>query len=86
LRSDPWEEFSSHRHVPARPRNCPAARPRRVLAGGEGPVGHDQQGVGNKLDKAGLDRQRWNSADSEEGRRPWQRAAVPGEGPANRRV
>jgi hypothetical protein len=31
----------------------------------------------------GLDGQGWSTAGGEEGRRPWRRVAVPGEGPAN---
>jgi hypothetical protein len=66
-------------------------RPRHVptggeVTGGEGPARHDQQGVGNKLDKAGFDGQRWNPADGKGGGR-WllRRVAVPGERPVNRR-
>jgi hypothetical protein len=54
------------------------------VAGGEEPVGLVQQGVENRLANAGLDEQRGNPTDGEEGRRPWWRFTVPGEGPANR--
>jgi hypothetical protein len=35
LHSGPWKKQSSHRYVPARPRQRLAAGSRRVLAGGE---------------------------------------------------
>jgi hypothetical protein len=46
LRSGPWKELSSHRCAPVQPRQQPAARPRRVLAGGEVTGGEEPVGQG----------------------------------------
>jgi hypothetical protein len=53
------------------------------VAGVEGPVWHDQQGVGNRLGEVGLDGQRWSPAGGEEGRWPWRRVTVPSGRPVN---
>jgi hypothetical protein len=53
------------------------------VTGGEGPVWHDQQGVGNRLGEVGLDGQRWSPAGDEEGRWPWRHVAVPSGRPVN---
>jgi hypothetical protein len=63
---------SSHRYTPARPRQRPAVRPQRVLAGGEvaggeGVVGQGLRNPGSNLGKGVLDGQQWNMTGDEEG-------------------
>jgi hypothetical protein len=80
--------FSSYEQALARSRHGWRLGLRRVLtggvvAGGEGPVKHDQEEKKNTLGKTGFNWQKGNPADGEKGRRPWRRNAVPGERPAN---
>jgi hypothetical protein len=90
LRSGPWKRLSSHRCAPARPRQQPAARSRRVLAGGEvaggeEPVGQGLRDLGDTVEVNVYAGRQWNKINDGRVRRPWRRVAVPGEGPANRR-
>jgi hypothetical protein len=82
---------SSHRYTPARPRQRPAVRPRRVLAGGEvagrkGLVGQDLRDPGSCLGGEVHEGRGWNMTSDGEVRRPWRRVAVPGGGPVNRGI
>jgi hypothetical protein len=91
LRLGPWNMVSSHRYTPARPRQRPTVRPRRVLAGGEvtggeGLVGQGLWDPGSSLGGEVHDGRGWNMTGDGEVRRPWRRVAVPDEGPANRGI
>jgi hypothetical protein len=64
----------------------PIVRPRRVLAGGEGPAWHELRDPGNSLGGEVHDGRWWITTNDGEVRRPWRRVAVPGEGLANRGI
>jgi hypothetical protein len=72
-------------YIPTRPRQRLVVRSRRVLAGGEGPVGQNLRNLESVVEVEVHDGQHGNRANDGEVRRPWRRIAVPGEGPANRR-
>jgi hypothetical protein len=83
MRSGPWKKFLSHGHVPAR---LDIARPlglRRVLAGGEEPVGQGLRNLGDGVMVYAHGGQQGSRAIDGEVRRPWRCSAVPDEGPVN---